>query len=104
MIAIYKIRKKQKKKEEKKEKIFLLESMIGTTKNGYTGFMFINLFNFVNLTNLNFSAFEIHWLILIALLTTFLLILFYVSNYVLPQKAEELLQETYPEYKLVKNL
>jgi hypothetical protein len=40
----------------------------------------------------------------IALLSTLVVILFYVSNYVLPQKAEELLQETYPEYKLVKNL
>ena len=104
MFTIYLNREKQKKREEKNEKIFLLEAMISTTKNGYTGFLFINLFNFVNLTRLDFSSYAIHWLILIALITTLLIIIFYVSNYVLPEKAEELLQETYPEYKLVKNL
>jgi hypothetical protein len=104
MIVVYKIRKKQKNKERKNEKVFLLEAMIGTTKNGYTGFVFINLFNFFNLSRIEFSTLSLPWLALIAFVSTLLFILFYVSNYVLPQKAEELLQETYPEYKLVKNL
>ena len=104
MIVVYKIRKKQKIKERKNEKVFLLEAMIGTTKNGYTGFVFINLFNFFNLSRIEFSTLSLPWLALIAFVFTLLFILFYVSNYVLPQKAEELLQETYPEYKLVKNL
>ena len=104
MRIVYKIRKKQKEKEKKEDKIFLLEAMIGTTKNGYTGFTFVNLFNIIHLTKFNFSAISIHWIFLISIILTLLCILFYVSNYVLPQKAEELLQETYPEYKLVKNL
>jgi hypothetical protein len=104
MIVVYKIRKKQKIKERKNEKVFLLEAMIGTTKNGFSGFVFINVFNFFNVTRVEFSSLSLPWLAFIAFVSTLLFILFYVSNYVLPQKAEELLQETYPEYKLVKNL
>jgi hypothetical protein len=104
IIFIYKFRKEEKKKEKSNEKIFLLEAMIGTTKNGFTGLVFINLFNFFNLTRFNFSNLDFHWVILISLISTFLFIFFYVSNYIIPQKAEELLQETYPEFKMVKNL
>ena len=104
MVAVYKIRKEHKAKEKTDEKIFLLEAMIGTTKNSFTGFTFINLFNFINLTDFDFSGLNVYWLLLIALTVTVLVIFFYVANYILPQKAEELLQETYPEYKMVKNL
>ena len=104
LISVYQLRKSHKKKEKNNEKIFLLEAMIGTTRNGYSGLIFVNIFNFVNLTRTNFSQMSIYWQITIALLITLLIILFHVSHYVLPQKAEELLQETYPEYKLVKNL
>lgn len=104
MIAVYKIRKEHKAKEKTDDKVFLLEAMIGTTKNSFTGFTFINLFNFINLTKFDFSGLNIYWLLFIAATITLLIIFFYVANYVLPQKAEELLQETYPEYKLVKNL
>lgn len=104
IFTLYKLRKQQKVKEKKKEKLFLLEEMIGSTKYGYTGFVFINLFNFVNLTRFDFSASGLYWQLLISGIFTLLTILFYVANYVLPQKAQELLQETYPEYKWVKNL
>jgi hypothetical protein len=104
MRIVYFVRKQHKKKEAKKEKIFLLESMIGDTKNGFTGFTFINLFNTVNLTGSDFSSLNMYWVLIISVVLTLLCILFYVSNYIIPQKAEELLQETYPEYKLVKNL
>ena len=104
LISVYQLRKSHKKKEKNNEKIFLLEAMIGTTRNGYSGLIFVNIFNFINLTRTNFSQMSIYWQITIALLITLLIILFHVSHYVLPQKAEELLQETYPEYKLVKNL
>lgn len=104
MIIVYKVRKAHKIKEVKKDKIFLLESMMGKTKNGFTGFTFINMFNIVNLTHFDFSGLNIYWIFLISVILTLLCILFYVSNYVIPQKAEELLQETYPEYKIVNNL
>lgn len=104
MIIVYKVRKQHKEKEKKEDKIFLLEAMIGTTKNTFTGFTFVNLFNIVNATRFDFSHLNMYWLFLISLILTLLCILFYVSNYVIPNKAEELLLETYPEYKLVKNL
>ena len=104
LIAVYKIKKHHKKKEQKNEKIFLLESMIGTSKNGYSGLVFVNLFNFVNLTRVDFSQMNLYWQITIALVFTLLIILFQVSHYVLPEKVEELLLETYPEYKMVKKL
>ena len=57
-----------------------------------------------NLSRFDFSESGIYWQLLTAAIVTLLIILFYVANYVLPEKAAELLQETYPEYKLVKNL
>ena len=42
--------------------------------------------------------------ILSALVISVVLILGYIILIVIPQKAEELLEETYPEYKLSKNL
>ncbi|QNM84838.1 hypothetical protein H9W90_11625 [Polaribacter pectinis] len=96
--------KKRKEKERKKENIFLLESMIGTTRHSYASLILVNLFNLINLSDINFSSLAIHWIFVSAFIATLLCILFYVVNYVIPQKAEELLQETYPEYKIVKNL
>ena len=104
MIALSKMRKNQKQKEQKNEKTFLLESMIGTSRNGFTGFAFVNLFNLIHLTKVSFSTLENYWLFLISFSATLLIIIFYVITYVIPKKAEELLQETYPEYKIVKNL
>ncbi|ARV06976.1 hypothetical protein BTO04_09885 [Polaribacter sp. SA4-10] len=104
LINQFRNRKNQKQKKQKKEKIFLLESMIGETKGGFTGITLINAFNFVNLSHVNFSALEIHWSIIVSLTATLLGVLFYVINYIIPQRAEELLEETYPEYKLVNNL
>jgi hypothetical protein len=78
--------------------------MIGGARNSFTGITLMNLFNIVNLTKFDFSNLEIYWVTLIAGVVTLLCITFYVITYVIPQRAEELLQETYPEYKLVNNL
>ena len=104
MIILFKARKKHKIKEKKKEKIFLLEAMIGDTRNVYTGFALMNMVNFINLTRFDFSNLNIYWITFISITLTLLCILFYVTNYVIPQKAEELLEETYPEYKFAKSL
>ena len=103
-ICQYKNRKKEQKKEKSKEKIFLLEAMIGDTRNGFTGYTLINSLNFINITEVRFSSLEMHWLLLISFSTTLIILLFYVTGYLIPQKAEELLIETYPEYKLAKSL
>jgi len=93
--------KKNKRKAIKKEKVFLLEAMIGTTRHSYTGLVFIQLFNFTNITNVDLSSLALYWVALISAIATLLCLLFYVVNYIIPQKAEELLMETYPEYKMV---
>jgi hypothetical protein len=78
--------------------------MIGTTRHSYTGFAFVNVFNTFQLMRFSFSDLAIHWLLLISFIATLLCILFYVVNYVIPEKAEELLHETYPEYKFVNSI
>tara|TARA_B110001469_G_C9644431_1_gene325123 strand:- start:1483 stop:2196 length:714 start_codon:yes stop_codon:yes gene_type:complete len=106
LIKQTKARKTQKKKEQKQEKVFLLEAMIGNTRQGFATYGFFQLFNFLIsvVDNVEFSNLPAHWLLLTSFSATALLILFYVTAYLIPQKAEELLEETYPEYKLVKNL
>jgi hypothetical protein len=104
LIFQYKNRKKEQKKEKSKEKTFLLEAMIGDTRNFFTGYTFINSLNFINITEVSFSSLEMHWLLLISFSTTLIIILFYVTSYLIPQRAEALLIETYPEYKLSKSL
>jgi hypothetical protein len=100
----YRSRKKQQKTAQKKENIFLLESMIGETRKGFTGVAFINIFNFINASRVSFNSLENHWLLLLSLSVTLLILLFYVMAYLIPQKAEELLIEIYPEYKMVQRL
>jgi ABC-type multidrug transport system fused ATPase/permease subunit len=94
-------RKKLKNREQKKDTIFLLESMIGNTRTGFSGFATIHIFNSINIIKVPFDTLENHWLLLISFSATLLIILFYITGYLIPQKAEELLQETYPEYKTV---
>jgi len=104
LIKQTKAKKKHKNKEVQKEKIFLLESMIGDTRQGFSGLAFVNLFNCLNLFKTPFHTLENHWLLLISFSITCVIILFYVTGFMMPQKAEELLEETYPEYKLSKTL
>ena len=104
IVMLFKVRKQRKVKEENNEKLFLLEDMIGSTKNGYTGLVFINLFNIVSTSRLDFSDSGFFWQLVFSGTITLLIILFNVVNYVLPEKAQELLEETHPEYKLVKKL
>jgi len=104
LIKQTKARKIQKKKTQKQEKVFLLEAMIGNTRQGVTLFGVLELFNCLNMVKVPFSSLSDHWLLLISFSATALLILFYITAFLIPQKAEELLAEIYPEYKLVKNI
>ena len=103
MFFLIKNRKERKKSKIKKEKIFLLESMIGETRNGFSFLMVVNVFNIINLSDLNFSTLPFYWILLMAAFITLVCIVFYIIGFVMPQKAEELLIEQYPEYKLVNN-
>jgi hypothetical protein len=53
---LFKNRAKRKRNKMKKEKIFLLESMIGQTRNGFSIMTFVNVFNIINITDLNFNS------------------------------------------------
>jgi hypothetical protein len=97
-------RKSHKIKTIKKEKIFLLEEMITGARNSFSGLLFINVFNSMNAFRVSFNSMENHWLLLISFSLTVVVLLFYVTGFLIPQKAEELLQETYPEYKMVNNM
>ena len=86
--------KKQQKKVQKKEKIFLLESTIGATRKGFSGLALINIFNATNFVKVPFNSLDNYWLLLLSFSATLLVLLFYVTADLIPQKAEELLIET----------
>ena len=104
MFYLARERKRTKKKMDKQEKVFLLEAMIGETRSSFTGLNLLNIINMSFIFREHFNDLAFHWLVLIALFFTLATISIYVNAKVIPQKAEELLLETYPEYKMVKNL
>ena len=67
LIKQTKAKKKHKNKEQQKEKIFLLESMIGDTRQGFSVLVIYQYdFNFLNMLKVPFSSLENHWLLLIS--------------------------------------
>ena len=100
MFYLIKNRKKGKKRKIKKEKIFLLEAMIGETRNGFSFLMVVNVFNLINLSDLNFSTLSVYWILLMSVCLTLICIVFYIIGFVMPKKAEQLLMENYPVYNL----
>ena len=101
IVDFYYLYKNRKKKKQKKEKTFLLEAMIGETRNGFSVLVFVNVFNMINLTDASFSTMSIYLHLIITVFATLMCIVFYITAFVMPSKAEELLIEKYPEYKMV---
>lgn len=98
----YILKRKFKQRFAETGKKWVLEEMIFTTGMGTAFFLPVNLFNIVNLTNFEQTIMQSNWFTLFySVLFTFLVIVFYIAIDVLPKKAEELLIEQYPEYKLV---
>ena len=95
-IVGYNVRKRKKKNQ----KIFLLEEMIHKTKNGFVMMVLLNVYNIFNFIKIDLESLSIYWLYFYAVFFTLLTISFYITKFVIPQKAEELLEETYPEYKI----
>lgn len=96
--------KRWRENKIKKEKVFLLEDMIGHTKSNFTMLTLLNVFNCLNVSHFSLIDLSIYWQIAIALFGTLLVITSYITSTVIPEKAEELLIETYPEYKIVNSL
>lgn len=68
----------------------------------------IGAFNFIQLPiqfmNIRFEVVNPYILGIISIFSVSLLLLFYVMVFIIPPKAEELLAETYPEYKLMQSV
>jgi hypothetical protein len=90
---------KYTRKLKKKERKWMLEEML-MTQMGFFNFLIIP----IHIFNIQFEIQNPYILALISVLSVSLLLLLYVIIYVIPPKAEELLEETYPEYKMMQTL
>lgn len=104
LFKMYQSKRAREQKKKDNEKVFMLEAMINRTRYGNSSLVFVNIFNLINLMDISFGTLQIHWVIIIAAIATLICISFYIVNYVIPPKAQELLEETYPEYKFAKSM
>ena len=93
--------KKSKKRFKEKERKYMLEEMIFRTGSFNSIIIFSNFFQ---LSTFSDSFTSVLGKSIFAGLLTLAIIYSYVSLIIIPQKAEDLLEETYPEYKIVNNL
>ena len=91
-------------RKQKEQRLFLLEEMIHKTKNGLILMTLVNIVNVFNLWSIDFSTLHLFWIGLISLALTLLTICLFIMHFTIPNRAEALLMEVYPEYKLQKNL
>ncbi len=98
----YFMHKQFKNKVKLTSKKWMLQEMIFKTGFGGIAMLLVNLFNMFNLTSYNSLVIKPIWFTLgCSLFFTLLIIFLYVAIVVLPQKAAKLLENQYPEYKLV---
>ena len=87
-----------KKRNEKSSKKWLLQNIIFQNASSGIGIFFLNIFS------LQFSQkylfFNEITILMTAFVFTFMVLWLYVSCWVLPKQANQLLNETYPEYNL----
>ena len=79
----------------------MMEAAPNLSKFGNPSHWRLDVFNLINLSDLNFSTLSVYWILLMSVCLTLICIVFYIIGFVMPKKAEELLIEAYPEYKLV---
>ncbi len=94
------IKYKTRLKKKRNERIFLLEEMIHNSKSWFVLLTLLNLYNLFELIDVAFSELAFYWVFLMAVFFTLLTIAFYIVEFVIPDRSKELLEETYPEYKL----
>ncbi len=99
-IKMYSLNKEIKTRKKKTKMLWLLEDFI--YKQGAANATLMPIYAFQLFVNVNEIAnYQWHVALLIASVSTIMIIVGYISLNILPQKAEELLEEHYPEYKLV---
>ena len=101
ILKLYQLRKKTKENFKTKGKKWMLEDMIFNTAGGLSVMLPINTINLFNLSTADsFIVTNQFTVIISSLFLTLMVIAIYVSIEIIPKKAEELLQEHYPEYNI----
>jgi len=95
VILATKLSKKAKNRFKENSKKYLLEEMIFRVGAFGSILVFSNLFH---LSSFLRSSDSVYFKIFVASLITFAILYSFISLIVIPKKAEELLEETYPEY------
>ena len=101
------INNKRKAKQQFKitQKKWMFKDVIHMNGIGNSAIVFFYMFDFFLPNNTkDFLAMGDFRRVFSAILLTILVIFGYLTLVIIPKKAEQLLEETYPEYKLVKNL
>ena len=101
IVLASKVSKKAKKRFKENNKKYLLEDIIFRVGAFSSILVFSNLFNLSTFLRHSESMIT---KIIIATIITLAILYSYITLVVIPKKAEELLEETYPEYKLSKIL
>ena len=101
VLLAQRLSKKAKQRFKKNSKKYLLEDMIFRVGAFSSILVFSNIFNLSSF--LEYSE-SIYVKTSISCLITLAILYSYIALIIIPQKAEELLEETYPEYKLTKTL
>lgn len=104
VILIFKCRlliRKHKKKVKKTGENWLLEDMIFRLASTNFFVFFSNIFNIFQLGKI---LHNVKLVFILSIFSTLLLLVGYITLFLIPEKAEELLEETYPEYKIVNSL
>lgn len=105
LLLIFKNTKQAKKEFKKTGKKWLFKSIININGVGNATFLFSYIIHFFLPENPNeMLEASLSTKLITAFLTTFFIIFGYILLVVIPKKSEELLQETYPEYKMINNL
>lgn len=87
-----------KRRKEKSNKKWMLEDLIFKQAGGITGLFLSQLFNVISISDTSLN--NKYAILAFALLFTFLVLINYISLELLPNKAEKLINETYPEFSL----
>ncbi len=98
LVVMFKKKRALNKKVKKTGKRWMFEEIIQTQCYGNIVFFSSYAFNFIAPTDFNQISFIAK--LLVAIATTLIIIVGYISLYVLPKKSEELLTAHYPEYKI----
>ena len=97
LIAQYKISERKRRKQ----RIFLFEEIIFKTKWSILFLVVMHVVNAFSFLDIDFVTLSQPLIFLMAVFLTFFFLTFIITQFTIPNRAEELLKEQYPEYKFV---